>query len=174
MRWRNRPRRERISPMRCMSPYSTVRCVNDHPIDGAQVRSHVGRPAGDAAPTSGGFPGHGCLGRLRAPLAAVQVCSYPSQSGLVRGSVAAVADSQGSTRARRCSHLHWHVAVQVRIPTRRSLTAQLRASAELGKYRSNRYCQFTGSIKVQYRHTVLGTRRVRSLFGEATLARFSF
>jgi hypothetical protein len=29
MRRRNRPRRERISPMRCMSPYSTVRCVHD-------------------------------------------------------------------------------------------------------------------------------------------------
>ena len=80
------------------SPYSTAQCVHGHPIDGAQVRSHVGRSAGDSPSRSGRldkhadaipdgmpttlracradlvrFPGYVRLGRASAPSAAVQV-----------------------------------------------------------------------------------------------------
>jgi hypothetical protein len=84
-------------------------------------------------------------GRLwRAP---VQGCSYPSQSGLVRGSVAAVPKRATRECDRRYLQLQLHVAVRVRISTRRrSLTAQLGASTERCEYRSNRYSPSTCSL----------------------------
>jgi hypothetical protein len=105
----------------------------------------------------------------------MQVCSYPSQSGLVRGSVAAVADSQRSTRvrptvlapaaARRRTGPHTH-------SRRRSLTAQLPASAALCEYRSNRYSQSTGSlIYLPYKSAIqhAPSEEFGSRFGDAEI-----
>jgi hypothetical protein len=145
MRRRNRPRRERMSPMRCMSPYSTVQCVHDHPIDGVQLRSHVGRPAGDAAPTSRR------LSRVR--LSWETSGAFGGRSGLLL-SVAIRPRAWQRRRRWRFTGQHAKTTMlapalacrRTRIPTRRSLTAQLRASTEFCEYRSNRHSQSTGSL----------------------------